>query len=184
MVKMDSNDIEAIKEYIQTNVKISELLDTYEMSYKQVSPTRLKLCCPFHDEATPSMVVYLENNSFHCFGCSRNGNAITFLMYHQKKSFTEILDMFKDKASAGEALVFEKIDRSLETSQMDLIKYVRSNKYSLGVFLRRLLFEDESRWDEVNSLYLEMDNFFDNEKNLDKQNVDEFMGSIMGRISG
>ena len=179
---LDSGEIEAIKEFIQTNVKIVELLDTYELSYKQVSPTRLKMCCPFHEESTGSFMVYLENNSFHCFGCARNGNAITFLMYYQKKSFSEIMEMFKDKASAGEALVFEKVGKSLESTSMDLTRYVRSNKYSLGVFLRGILTQHEEWWDQIDALYLEMDNFFDNEKNLDKQSVDEFMGHIMGRI--
>jgi hypothetical protein len=179
---MESSEIEAIKEYIQATVKISELLDMYELSYKPMSPTRLKMCCPFHEEATPSMMVYLETNSFHCFGCARNGNAITFLMYYHKKTFSEVMDMFKDKASAGEALVFEKIGKSFETSAMDLTKYIRSNKYTLGVSMRTLLFEKEEYWDEVDSLYLEMDNFFENEKNLDKKAVDEFVDSIMGRI--
>jgi hypothetical protein len=180
---METAEIEAIKEYIQTNIKISELLDTYEMTYKQVSPTRLKMCCPFHEESTGSFMVYLEKNSFHCFGCARNGNAITFLMYHQKKSFMEIMEMFKDKASAGEALVFEKVGRSLESSSMDLKRYIRSNKYSLGVFLRKLMVENESRWDEIDGLFLEMDNFFENQGNLEKSSVDEFVASIMGRAT-
>ena len=180
---MESDDIEAIKAYILANIKISELLDTYEMPYKQVSETRLKMCCPFHNESTPSMTVYLESNSFHCFGCARNGDVITFLQLHQDKSFMEIMEMFKDKASAGETLVFEKVGRSLESSVMDLTKYIRSNKYSLGIYLRGILLGNESKWDEIDSLYFEMDNFFDNEKNLDKHSVDEFISSIIGRAS-
>jgi len=180
---MESDEIEAVKEYIQSSVQIAEFLDTCEMSYKQVSPTRLKMCCPFHEEATPSMVIYLDSNSFHCFGCARNGNAITFLMYYQKKSFIEVMKAFKEHATAGEALVFERIEKSLNTTAIDLPKYIRSNKYSLGVFLRGALMRDQSRWDEINSLHLDMDNFFDNEKNLDKNSVDEFVNSIMGRVT-
>lgn len=179
---MNNLDVDAIKEYVKATIKISELLDTYELSYKKISPTRLKMCCPFHEESTPSMVVYLESNSFHCFGCSRSGDAIEFLMYYHKRSFNDIMDMFKDKASAGEALVFEKVGKSLETSSMDLTKYANSNKYSLGICLRNLLMKNNSRWNEIDAIYLEMDNFFDNEKNLDKNLIDEFIGSIMGRV--
>ena len=181
---MESSDIDSIKEYIQTNVKIVDLLDTYEMNYKQVSESRLKMCCPFHEESTASMVIYLESNSFHCFGCARNGNAITFLMFHLKKTFSEIMEMYKEKAKLGEALVFEKINRSFQTSAMDVVKYIRSNKYSLGVYLRGLLYENPSRWDEIDRIHMEMDNFFENEDNLDKTTVDEFVGSIMGRVVG
>lgn len=30
--------------------------------------------CPFHDDSTPSMVLY-PNNTFHCFGCQANGDS-------------------------------------------------------------------------------------------------------------
>jgi hypothetical protein len=178
-----NSDIESIKEYIQSSIKISELLDSYEMTYKQVSPTRLKMCCPFHDEDTPSMVVYLETNSFHCFGCAKNGNSITFLMYYHGKTFSEILDMFKDKATLGDALVLDRVDKSLETKTMDLMKYIRSNKYSLGVFLRNILNKNKDSWSEIDSLHREMDIFFDNEVSLDKKMVDEFIDSIIGRAT-
>lgn len=174
---------ESIKIFIEENVKIIDLLDDYEMTYKRVSPTRLKMCCPFHDEDTPSMVIYLESNTFHCFGCARNGNPITFLMYYHKKSFNEVLDMYKDKATTPDAMIFEKIDKSLETKAMDLTKYVRSNKYSLGVFLRGLLRKNPERWDEIDAIHLEMDNFFENEENMDKKSVDDFIAHIIGRVT-
>lgn len=38
-----------------------------------------KISCPFHNERTPSCVLY-DDNSFHCFGCGANGRgAIDFL---------------------------------------------------------------------------------------------------------
>lgn len=35
--------------------------------------------CPFHNEKTPSFVVYPETQSFYCFGCGAGGDAITFI---------------------------------------------------------------------------------------------------------
>jgi DNA primase len=32
-----------------------------------------QICCPFHEDATPSCRVYSETNSFHCFGCGATG---------------------------------------------------------------------------------------------------------------
>lgn len=41
-------------------------------------------CCPFHEEKTPSFHIYKEN-SWHCFGCTANGqNAIDFLLKKNK----------------------------------------------------------------------------------------------------
>ncbi len=45
--------------------------------------------CPFHTEKTPSFSVSAEKSLFKCFGCGRGGNVFTFLMEHQKISFTE-----------------------------------------------------------------------------------------------
>lgn len=40
----------------------------------------VKVRCPFHNERTPSCVIYADN-SYHCFGCSAHGkNAIDFVM--------------------------------------------------------------------------------------------------------
>jgi DNA polymerase I-like protein with 3'-5' exonuclease and polymerase domains len=37
-----------------------------------------KICCPFHDERTPSLHVYADH--YHCFGCGAHGDHIDWLM--------------------------------------------------------------------------------------------------------
>jgi DNA polymerase len=37
-----------------------------------------KICCPFHDDSTPSLHVY--DDHFHCYGCGAHGDAIDWLM--------------------------------------------------------------------------------------------------------
>ncbi len=42
-----------------------------------------KICCPFHNERTPSLVFYAHNNSFYCFGCGASGTPIDFVAYSE-----------------------------------------------------------------------------------------------------
>lgn len=48
-------------------------------------------CCPFHDDKSPSFSVSPDKQFYYCFGCGAGGNAIKFLMEHQKRSFAEVV---------------------------------------------------------------------------------------------
>jgi hypothetical protein len=37
-----------------------------------------KVCCPFHDDSTPSLHIYHDH--FHCYGCGAHGDAVDWLM--------------------------------------------------------------------------------------------------------
>ncbi len=48
---------------------------------KKAGHDKLKAMCPIgnHDRKSPSFTVYLETQSFHCFGCKKSGDNISFI---------------------------------------------------------------------------------------------------------
>lgn len=47
------------------------------------------MCCPFHNEKTPSMKIFEKD--YHCFGCGEHGDIITFVQKLFNLSFQEAL---------------------------------------------------------------------------------------------
>lgn len=49
-------------------------------------------CCPFHEDDRPSLVVYPDTRSFHCFGCGATGDVIDFVRRVRNLGFRGALD--------------------------------------------------------------------------------------------
>lgn len=48
--------------------------------------------CPFHGEKTPSFSVSADKGFFHCFGCGKSGDAITFVMEMEHLDFVPAVE--------------------------------------------------------------------------------------------
>jgi DNA primase len=69
---------------IKKRLSIKDLLYHYGL----VSDTQHRLCCPFHDDKTPSMQVYYKTNTVYCFSgnCKTHGHSldvIDFIMHKE-----------------------------------------------------------------------------------------------------
>lgn len=53
--------------------------------------------CPFHNEKTPSFNVSVSKGIFKCFGCGVGGDAVRFVMEHEKYSYPEALRFLAQK---------------------------------------------------------------------------------------
>lgn len=69
---------------IKAQLTINQVLDHYGLKADKNN----RLCCPFHDDKTPSMQVYPETNTVHCFSsnCKLHGKAIDVIDFilHQE----------------------------------------------------------------------------------------------------
>jgi hypothetical protein len=62
----------------------------YQFQKSRITANRIHASCPFHGKDDhPSLVVYKETNSFHCFTCKASGDAIDFFMMINKVRFTD-----------------------------------------------------------------------------------------------
>lgn len=70
-------------------VKIEEVVGDF-LNLKRRGSNLIGLC-PFHDEKTPSFSVSPSKNIYKCFGCGRGGDAVKFVMEHERYSFPEAI---------------------------------------------------------------------------------------------
>ena len=50
-----------------------------------------KAHCPFHEDDTPSLMVYPKTNSYWCFGCNVGGDSIDFIMRHRGLTYKQAI---------------------------------------------------------------------------------------------
>ena len=78
------------QEYIQEVVRrndIEEVIGQYVQLRRR--GRTLSGLCPFHNEKTPSFVVYPDTQSFYCFGCGAAGDVINFVRKYNNLGYVE-----------------------------------------------------------------------------------------------
>ncbi|HWT77950.1 MAG TPA: CHC2 zinc finger domain-containing protein, partial [Candidatus Methylomirabilis sp.] len=90
---------EEIVAEILRRTDIVELIGTY-LPLKAAGRTH-KALCPFHTEKTPSFTVNPERQIFHCFGCGEGGDAIAFLIKHERLTFPEAVRTLAERTGVS-----------------------------------------------------------------------------------
>lgn len=78
------------EEFIDELVAGNDIADVVE-EYVALTPKGGNLwgLCPFHTERVPSFSVSRDKQSFHCFGCGKDGGVINFIMEIEHLSFLD-----------------------------------------------------------------------------------------------
>lgn len=82
-------------EHLRSRIDLVEVLSPYVQF--QRSGSAFKGLCPFHEEKSPSFIIQKGDSHYHCFGCGAHGDAIQFLMTHQRMSFVEAVEHLADR---------------------------------------------------------------------------------------
>lgn len=105
-------------ELLRSRIDLIEVLTPY-VEFSR-SGAYFKACCPFHDEKTPSFVIQRSDTHYHCYGCSEHGDAISFLMNHQKMTFSESVEYLADKFSVNLEVLDNQKKENTGPSKKDL----------------------------------------------------------------
>lgn len=84
------------------------------------------ICCPFHNEKTPSLKLYDGNRGFYCFGCGEHGSVIDFVMRYFGLDFQSAISKLNDDFCLG-LPIGQRIDRRKQI-EMGRIAFERKRK--------------------------------------------------------
>jgi DNA primase len=113
---------------IKANLTINQVLDHYGL---KPNPSKM-LHCPFHNDKTPSMQVYPETNTVHCFSsnCKLHGKAIDvidFIMYME--GITKHEAIMKAKELIGYSEPSQPFEKLFKVFQSTLKKNDKAQAY-------------------------------------------------------
>jgi DNA primase len=102
-VRIRREDVEHVREHTRIDEVVAE-----HVTLKSGGVGSLKGLCPFHDEKTPSFHVRPQVGLWHCFGCGKGGDVISFVQDVDHLGFTESVELLA--ARMGYQLHYEDDD--------------------------------------------------------------------------
>ena len=106
MARIPENEIERLK----NEVAVQRLVEAAGIELKKVGKD-FAARCPFHADATASLVVTPAKNLWHCFGCGAAGGPIDWVMKLKGVSFRHAVELLKED-SALAAVSGEPVKRT------------------------------------------------------------------------
>ena len=111
-------------EEIKAKLDIVDVISGY-INLKAVG-SNFRAVCPFHNEKTPSLMVSPDKQIWHCFGCGKGGDLITFVMEMEGLDFIEALKLLAPRAG----VILENKDFSDNSQKNKLLQIMElSRKY-------------------------------------------------------
>ena len=91
-------------EQLSERVDIVDFLSTRLEKFRRQGREYVALC-PFHSDSKPSLTISPQKNFYHCFVCKASGDALKFLMEHDRLGFVDAVEQLA--AFAGIPVEYE-----------------------------------------------------------------------------
>ena len=91
MARYTQESIEGLREAVDMVALVSKETDLRRAG------TRWTGLCPFHEERTPSFSVNAEEKLYHCFGCQKGGDSISFVMETEGLDFPQAVEALAER---------------------------------------------------------------------------------------
>lgn len=91
MARIDAAELDRLK----ASVPVAGLAEAGGVALARRGADLVGLC-PFHDDATPSLVVTPGKNLWHCFGCGAGGGPLDWVMRRQGVSFRHAVELLRE----------------------------------------------------------------------------------------
>jgi DNA primase len=72
------------------------------------------LVCPFHEDKSPSLKIYIKTNTFHCFGCGATGDGIQFIELFSKLTKHEAIETAKTLIDPNYTIIQKPMEQAEE----------------------------------------------------------------------
>ncbi len=127
----------ALNDDFTLELKNANPIDSVISSYVQLKKRgRNLICnCPFHSEKTPSFTVFLDTQSFYCFGCGAGGDIFTFVMKAENLDFMEAVRLIAERSGMA---VPERKNNSPDNSHRRTRIY-EMNRIAANFFFKNLV---------------------------------------------
>lgn len=130
----------SVVEEIKSKLSIVDVVGSYLKLERAGS--NLKARCPFHNEKTASFFVSPSRETYHCFGCSRGGDILSFVQEVEGLDFRAALKMLADRAgvklteggaagSRDREKILDTLEHATQFFMEQLRKYPEAHRYLL-----------------------------------------------------
>lgn len=126
-------------ETLRQRVDLVEVLNSH-LDLKRAGAA-YKGLCPFHDEKSPSFMVQRGDTHYHCYGCGAHGDAIQFLIEHQRLSFSDAVDSLAQRFG----VVMDVIENAYEKKGTPKAKLKETLQHASELFQFYLLHTAEGK---------------------------------------
>ncbi len=128
------------KESIEKVLEATDIVDLIG-SYIQLKKagSQFKALCPFHTEKSPSFTITPSRQYYHCFGCQKGGNAISFVCDYENLPFTDAVRKLASRA--GIHIIEEASDPNADKSRKTRGKLLDIHREATA-FFHELLMKD------------------------------------------